>query len=34
MNEYQRISTKNKPTEGEVEEGDDRQLFQDQPGGW
>ena len=34
MNEYERISTKSKPTEGEEGgEGDDREVVQEQPGG-
>ena len=36
MNEYERISTKSKPTGGEGEggEGEGREVVQDQPGGW
>ena len=34
MNEYERISTKSKPTEdGEEEEEDGREVVQEQPGG-
>ena len=33
MNEYERISTKSKPT-GDEEEGEGCKVVQDQPGGW
>ena len=33
MNEYERISTKSKPTEDEEGEGDGREVVQEQPGG-
>ena len=33
MNEYERISTKSKPTGEEGEEGEGREVVQEQPGG-
>ena len=34
LNEYEQILTKSKPTGEKDEEGEGREVVQDQPGGW